>query len=794
MRFLTAITMLILAITLAQPATAQRGLQITAKQLEVMRTEKRVALVIGNSNYATSRLRNPVNDAKAMTIKLRSLGFEVIEKIDVERKDLRRAIREFGRRIRAGGVGLFYFAGHGVQFQGQNYIMPVGADVAEQDDIDDEGISVNYVLSRMGSARNRLNLVILDSCRNNPYAALFRSETRGLAVTPSPKGTYISYAAAPGAVAADGRGKHSPYTQAILDHMDAPGVKIEDMFKRVRVQVSELTGDKQTPYTESSLKGDFYFRVPTATGGVPPASDTPKYAIEELDDTYVVLKVANVRSGPSTKTNIVKKLSVGTNVNVTGKVRDRNRYRIALANGATAYVFGTLVTEKSTTSGQSLLASRPVPPAKPGKEAWRVILDSGLTLADWAALAEDRLKNGEFIVLIAEADAHRRRYGAYKEVARVLHGAVLGDVRKRKGLERISRAADYKKRFGRVPGLDVEIDTGVQTMLSAQKLYDKRTAKSALARLAALEKITGTTVSILGLRAKAHHVLNDYPAADAAYRAWIRKAPPDHPDRKQMALGLFKAQRKESLGPLVGETFKDCADCPEMVVIPAGSFMMGSPASEPNRDEDEGPQHRVTIFKHFGVGKFEITQAEWRSVMGTNPSRFKGSRKPVERVSWNDARAFAAKLSAKTGKQYRLLSEAEWEYAARAGTATPFHTGNRITTGQANFDGNYTYNGSSKGQDRKSTVAVGSFPSNAFGLHDMHGNVWEWVADCWNKTYRGAPADGRAWNTGDCARRVLRGGSWSSKPMYMRAADRSRDTTGERNGYNIGFRIARTLF
>ena len=241
MRFLAVITMLVLAITLAQPATAQCGLQITAKQLEVMRTEKRVALVIGNSNYATSRLRNPVNDAKAMTIKLRSLGFEVIEKIDVERKDLRRAIRDFGRRIRAGGVGLFYFAGHGVQFQGQNYIMPVGADVAEQDDIDDEGISVNYVLSRMGSARNRLNLVILDSCRNNPYAAFFRSEPRGLAVTPSPKGTYISYAAAPGAVAADGKGEHSPYTQAILDNLNTPGLKIEDMFKRVRVHVSMTT-------------------------------------------------------------------------------------------------------------------------------------------------------------------------------------------------------------------------------------------------------------------------------------------------------------------------------------------------------------------------------------------------------------------------------------------------------------------------------------------------------------------------------------------------------------------------
>jgi uncharacterized caspase-like protein len=246
----------------ALPVHAQRGLEITAKQLEVMRTEKRVALVVGNSNYATSRLRNPVNDAKAMTLKLRSLGFEVVERLDVDQRAMRLAMIDFGKKLKRGGVGLFYFAGHGVQFQGQNYLIPVGAQIDDEEHVQVEGVSINQVLSRMGSARNRLNLVILDACRNNPYASSFRSETRGLAVTSSPKGTYISYAAAPGAVAADGRGKHSPYTQAILDNMDAPGVKIEDMFKRVRVQVSELTGDKQTPYTESSLKGDFYFKVP----------------------------------------------------------------------------------------------------------------------------------------------------------------------------------------------------------------------------------------------------------------------------------------------------------------------------------------------------------------------------------------------------------------------------------------------------------------------------------------------------------------------------------------------------
>jgi len=229
------------------------------------------------------------------------------------------------------------------------------------------------------------------------------------------------------------------------------------------------------------------------------------------------------------------------------------------------------------------------------------------------------------------------------------------------------------------------------------------------------------------------------------------------------------------------ETFKDCDVCPEMVQIPAGSFMMGSPASESKRDGEESPFHRVTIRKPFAVGKFEVTQAEWRSIMGANPSRFKGDRKPVERVSWDDVQTFVGKLSAKTKKHYRLLSEAEWEYAARAGTTTPFHTGVTITTNQANFN------------SKKGTVAVGTFLANAFGLHDMHGNVLEWVGDCWNGTYRGAPSDGSVMRTGDCSRHALRGGSWfSDSPVRIRSASRYGFLTISR-GDLLGFRVARDL-
>ena len=195
---------------------------------------------------------------------------------------------------------------------------------------------------------------------------------------------------------------------------------------------------------------------------------------------------------------------------------------------------------------------------------------------------------------------------------------------------------------------------------------------------------------------------------------------------------------------------------------------MGSPSSERERYDNEGPQHRVTIIDAFAVGKYEVTFEEWDACVsaggcgGYRPDDegWGRGRRPVINVSWEDAQRFVEWLREETGEPYRLLSEAEWEYVARAGTSTPFHTGGTISTSQANYDGNYTYGNGREGEYRERTVPVGSFGANAFGLHDVHGNVWEWVEDCWNDSYRGAPSDGSAWERGDCSSRVYRGGSW----------------------------------
>ena len=229
--------------------------------------------------------------------------------------------------------------------------------------------------------------------------------------------------------------------------------------------------------------------------------------------------------------------------------------------------------------------------------------------------------------------------------------------------------------------------------------------------------------------------------------------------------------------------------------------MMGSPAEEKHRDDDEGPRHKVTINDPFAVGVYEVTFNEWDYCVrqggcrGYRPNDKGWGRRdrPVINVSWHDAKAYVQWLSQKTGKPYRLLTEAEWEYAARAGTTTPFHFGNTISTDQANYDGNYAYGSGTKGRYRKQTIPVGSFSANDFGLYDMHGNVWEWVEDCWHDSYRGAPTDGSAWIArGDCSKRVDRGGSWNGSPVLLRSAYRDWNDSGVRYN-NIGFRVALTL-
>jgi formylglycine-generating enzyme required for sulfatase activity len=243
------------------------------------------------------------------------------------------------------------------------------------------------------------------------------------------------------------------------------------------------------------------------------------------------------------------------------------------------------------------------------------------------------------------------------------------------------------------------------------------------------------------------------------------------------------------------DTFKECANCPEMVVVPPGNFTMASPPSEPGHNADEGPQHMVTIARPFAVGRVEVTFDEWDACIadggcnGYKPAdeSWGRGRRPVINVSWDDATAYANWLSKKTGKPYRLLSGAEYEYAARGGTQTAYPWGDTVGTNNANC-----HSCGSK-WDARQTAPVGSFPANGFGLYDMVGNVREWTEDCYHDTYSDAPKDGSAWiEGGNCYSRVVRGGSWLLAPAFLRSASRYWFTTDYRLNY-LGFRVARTL-
>ncbi len=228
----------------------------------------------------------------------------------------------------------------------------------------------------------------------------------------------------------------------------------------------------------------------------------------------------------------------------------------------------------------------------------------------------------------------------------------------------------------------------------------------------------------------------------------------------------------------------------EMVVIPSGRFLMGSCAGVGY--DDECPQHSVRI-PAFLVGKYTVTQEQWAAVMTwAPPYRCAGARHPVDRVSWNDGQEFCRRLSKKLGRSYRLPSEAEWEYACRAGSATPFCYGETIITQLANYVGEYSFRSEPKGVYRHGTTEVGSFPANAFGIYDMHGNVWEWCADSWHDNYAGAPGDGSAWQGRTGAERVLRGGCWHDPPNLCRSAARLRSAAHEGEDF-FGFRVALTL-
>ena len=639
--------------------------------------ERRIALVIGNSAYKSSPLRNPVNDAQDIAAALKKLGFDVMHSENADQITMKRAIRQFGRKLREGGIGLFYYAGHGVQVKGRNYLIPIGAQIETESEVEYEAVDAGRVLGQMEDAGNDLNIAILDACRDNPFTRSFRSREQGLAKMDAPKGSLIAYSTAPGSVAADGKGRNGIYTKYLLKHMRTPGLTIERVLKKVRIDVMGETVDKQVPWESSSLRGDFYF----ASSGTVMSRPSAEPAVSFLEisanitDTRVLVDGREIGSTP-----------------VTGITLSPGSHRIRVE--------------------------------KEGYEAYekQVRAEAGRTFSMQVYLDKMKPRKGRLYVETDPRDAKVNIPG----IGRFYQGMELGPGR----YMVVVSSSGYEAKE-----LSVTVDAGEDKSLDIR-----------------LEKLISSALS-------------------------------------------------------VGDVWKDPLTDMEFVWVPAGCFQMGSPNSESGVYSDEGPVHEVCV-DGFWMSKYEVTNAHYRNYKSNHDSKsyegksLNGKSQPAVNVSWEEAKAYSKWMTRKHSSMYefRLPTEAEWEYAGRAGTTTARYWGNNPDdacryanvhdlTSKLVYNFKYQYHNCEDGY--AVTSPVGSFTPNRFGLYDMLGNVWEWCEDIYSEdAYRKHKKNNPLYTKGGTYR-VNRGGSWVYGWRFVRSTIRYRDMPGH-GGPDLGFRLVRT--
>ena len=779
---------------------------------------RRVALVVGNGAYEQAGpLRNPVNDANDMAAALRGLGFEVILGLDLDRDGFYDKLATFADASHGAEAALFFYAGHGIQADGANYVAPVDVALTNTLALKRGAIELGTVLQQM---RGETNLVFLDACRDNPMAtAGTRGVGRGLArVKDVRRGALIAFATRPGGVAADGDGRNSPFTAALLEHIGRPGESVTDMLTSVTATVLERTAERQEPWVNLSLTRKFYFapgEAPlagtVAAPGAPPAPSPESEALIAADRVFW----ESAERG--------------------GTASGYEAYLEAFPSG----VYAALARDRLARLGDSGVVSSPGPVPAPvpsgpdhgalesglglGREA-RVALQSGLNALGFDAGPADGAvgpRTRRAISSWQSAKGYEATAYLTEEQAEALIAAG------REARDRAEReAAGREERAGRARD-DAAFDAARRSdTASAYEVYLSLYPSGA--HVSEAERLRAARVAATRDREERAARARDDAAFAAARRSDTVSAYEGYLSAYRSGAHVSEARRLRKAAadrervPAVGEVFRDCPHCPEMVVVPSGRFMMGSPPSEEGRDDDEGPQHRVTIGSSFAVGVHEVTRGEFgRFVSATNrsmgdscwtwengegkgrsgrgwrnPGFSQRDAHPVVCVSWNDARAYVRWLSGETGASYRLLSESEWEYVARGGTQTRYWWGDSSSSQCRYANGADASSGLDWGVDcddgYSRTSPVGSFGGNSFGLHDVHGNVWEWVQNCRNESYAGAPRNGSAWESGECSRRVLRGGSWYSSPGNLRAALRFGNVTGNRSSV-AGFRVARTF-
>ncbi|MBM3554529.1 MAG: hypothetical protein FJX47_03120, partial [Alphaproteobacteria bacterium] len=630
---------------------------------EARAQDRRIALIIGVDNYkALPKLNNAVKDARDLDARLRGLGWQTILRTDVGRREMARAVSEFGGRIAGGAAGLVFYAGHGIEAGGQNFLVPIDAEIESEADLESEALRLSDVMARLDGARNPVNIVILDACRDNPLVQKGRSGERGLAVMPStPTGLFVAYAAAPGQKAQDGApGDNGIFTGELIKALE-PGRKIEDVFKLVSQRVLERTSGRQVPWTQASLRGDFYFAPPAAapaeatpgpgmgaspgrdavvwqviqgssrptdfetfmrdypdspflpfarnrldelkrsqTAALPPAAPAPQVALDPIDKEYVAAGAVRVREHPDVKSKQVAALRDGEKIIVLGKVRDQDWYYVERGGKPAGYVSGAGL---ETLSAHSDRSRREAEEQKARQEKEQEAKAAAEKAQQLAALEAQRQQ--------AEANRQRQEEEQRNSAAR-------------RQQEEAERQAEAERRAAE----------------------EKRRRQMAMV---IVRKPAG---------------VNDPP-------------------------GGWGSQNELPAGVV----FRDCSEnCPEMIAIRPGRYQMGAPAGERGATYAERPPQIVMIEKAFAIGVHEVTRDLYAAFV--RETRYAGSgcgtvsfnvvvglrfgydearrwdkvgfdqtgKHPVVCVSYQDARAYLAWLSIRTGRFYRLPSEAEWEF------------------------------------------------------------------------------------------------------------------------------------
>ena len=652
----------------------------------------RVALVIGNERYAEHSLQTPRADARAISDRLRSAGFDVIRLENASRQQIEQALAELNTRLGSTGTGLFYFAGHGVQIADRKLLLPVDADTATTRSSLASAVDVNDIIAGMSYQRpGQTNILIIDACLDNPFSAGSVAVTQ----SPLPEQTLLAFAATPGSVAFDGDGRHGVYTQELLNSLEVPGLNLKQLFDRVQARVSRTTRNRQQPLTLSSLD----LRL------TPYAFATPQIATAGAEPSP--LSVSRLQS-----------------------MQTR----------------GILPTDGD---------------AKYELEFWQSIKGS-TDASDYEAYLE-AYPNGRFAPL---AKARVKRYNKAEAPPPVPPPA---------------KPTPKKPAFA-VTDMDTEYD--VMRNANIRKL-----PTSTSTRVGELKR--GNRVHVTGrVSGQNWYRVNSHGTSGFVFGELLRKPAPKPiarpaPVAEPPAPVAAVKQQQPARGI---ETIQDCPSCPEMLALPAGSFTMGD-----NRgDRSEKPAHKVAVRKAFAIGRTEVTFGQWKECHKAGacsylPDLDADDDSPVRDISWNDAREYTGWLSKLTNKPYRLPTEAEWEYAARAASATRFWWGNKVGKGHADCK-----NCGGEKWNRKIPRNVTTYPANPFGLYSTSGGVWEWVADCWHKSYQGAPKDGSAWNKADCRENVIRGGAWRNDSTYVHSASRFKYDSNVRYLLN-GFRVARSL-